>query len=330
VSEPTEARQDSVSEISPPRPVVSRKPWVAGLLALLFGTVAQVYCGRLRRAICWGLLYGIVFIVIVCLMLYLPYGRAAMILSAILYCAFWIAVLIDAVRIAHVGQIARRFYQRWWCYVIYYAVAIVAGCAMAYTERCFCSEAFVIPTASMANTLLPGDRFLVEKLIFRHTPICRGDVIAYRASDEMIGPRYRGTYPPEQHPNYVKRVMGIPGDVVEIRDEVVFVNGQRLDEPYANLSGDLPAANVAPQLTNLPPRTVPEDSYFVLGDHRRASYDSRMGGFVHKSDIIGKVGLIYWSRETPTSPEVPSRTGSPDDTPAAGRIRWERLGLRID
>jgi signal peptidase I len=275
-------------------------------------------------------LFGIVFVVIVCLMLYLPYGRAAVVLSATIYCVFWLAVLVDAVRIARRGVNSRRWYQRWWWYVAYYAFAIAAGVSMAFTQRRFLSQAFVMPNGGMANTVMAGDRFLVEKLIYKYSPIRRGDVIAYRASDEMILPRDRGTTPPEQRPNYMKRVIGIPGDMVEIRDEVVFVNGERLDEPYVNRAGDLPPPGVTPQMSNLPPRAVPEESYFVLGDHRRASYDSRMGGFVHKNEVVGKAGIIYWSRETPPEPTAPGTNGTSVDAPPSDRIRWERIGLRIE
>lgn len=175
----------------------------------------------------------------------------------------------------------------------------------------FIVQAFQIPSPSMENTLLVGDYLLVNKLCYgagsladRLMPyrrIHRGDIVVFH-------------YPitPAQH--FVKRVIGIPGDRVRLINKEVFVNGVPLKEPYAHFTrpsndlfrDDFPRLDVAPgetpewwltlrKLVEDGQLIVPEGHYFVMGDNRDDSYDSRYWGFVPAANIIGRPLLIYWS-----------------------------------
>jgi signal peptidase I len=292
-----------------------RNPWIAGILALLFGTVGQVYCGHLRRAISLCLILNMLCLVVFALLTYVPYGRVALILSVVLALGCWLLIVVDAVRLARLGQSFRRWYQCWWCYIGYYALTTLLGYAAAGAIRSGLSEAFLVPTGSMANTVLPGDQFLVDKLAYRIGPIRRGDIIAFMVDGQMVAPQYRAlAETPGVRQTYIKRIIGIPGDTIEIRDEKVFRNGEAIDEPYANFSGELPPRDVAPQLRDTPEQLVPEGQYFLLGDNRRQSYDSRFAGCVDQALIIGKARMIYWSSEMPDPPQP------------NGGLRWERMG----
>jgi signal peptidase I len=175
----------------------------------------------------------------------------------------------------------------------------------------FIVQAFQIPSPSMENTLLVGDYLLVNKLCYGggslrnyfmpYRKVRRGDIVVFH-------------YPvnPEQH--FVKRVIGVPGDRVRLINKQVLVNGVAMKEPYAHFSrsaNDLfrdsfPRLDVSPgetpewwlQLRKLVENgqlIVPEGHYFVMGDNRDDSYDSRYWGFVPQSNIIGRPLLIYWS-----------------------------------
>jgi len=180
----------------------------------------------------------------------------------------------------------------------------------------FLVQAFQIPSESMENTLLIGDYLLVDKVHYGHgggwggilpyAPIRRGDIIVFR-------------YPvhPQQH--FVKRVIGLPGDHVRLVDGQVLVNGVPLRENYVihtrpgfdRFRDDFPLTNIPS--ANMEPRwwdqlhrlvrngelTVPPDRYFVLGDNRDESLDSRYWGCVPRQNIIGRPLLIYWSLRTP-------------------------------
>ncbi len=137
-------------------------------------------------------------------------------------------------------------------------------------------QAFIVPTPSMDTTVMVGDHLLVDKLSYSpagaigkhllpYTEPKRGDVIVFR-------------YPMDIRQNYVKRVMGVPGDHIRIRDKVVSVNGKALTEPYAQ----------------------PPGNYFAMGDNRDNSLDSRYWGFVPRENIIGKPLVIFWSYDAPT------------------------------
>jgi signal peptidase I len=122
----------------------------------------------------------------------------------------------------------------------------------------------------------------------------------------------------------------LPGDVIEFRDEKLFRNGAAVDEPYASfspVSGEIHA-----RLRNMPSTVVGEDELLVVGDNRRKSSDSRFFGCIPRDDVVGKVAIVYWSREVPTAESAPALP--PDSQPPAPepsrRIRWDRFGLRVE
>ena len=172
--------------------------------------------------------------------------------------------------------------------------AILVAIVIALFIRTFVVQAFKIPSGSMKNTLLIGDHILVNKFIYgiknpfndnTWIPITdpkRHDIIVFE-------------YPMNPEQDYIKRVIGVAGDTIEIKDKKVYVNGVPQEENYTiYLDNRILPPNVQPR-DNLGPFTVPPHSLFVMGDNRDESYDSRFWGFVNLKAVIGKAILIYWS-----------------------------------
>jgi signal peptidase I len=149
--------------------------------------------------------------------------------------------------------------------------------------RPFWFEPFKIPSASMHNTLLEGDRILVTKYQYRFHPPQRGDIIVFKS-------------PPEAHNNevdFVKRLIGLPGDRVEIRDGTVYINGSALNEPYLHEPmNDPPYFWESPVLPH--PYRVPQGHYLMMGDNRNQSLDGRYWGYLDGTRIKGKAVAIFW------------------------------------
>ncbi|ROR03050.1 signal peptidase I [Desulfosoma caldarium] len=197
-----------------------------------------------------------------------------------------------------------------------YTEAILIAVLLAFFIRAFIVQAFKIPSGSMMTTLLIGDHILVSK--FRYgikLPIVdrnlidwdhprRGDIIVFK-------------YPQDPSKDFIKRVIAVPGDVILIKDKTVFINEKPLQEPYVRFTDTriLPAS-VSPR-DNLGPLVVPEHSYFVMGDNRDESYDSRFWGFVDASVVKGKAFVIYWSW---------NKNGQFTLDPDRSFLRWNRLG----
>lgn len=175
-----------------------------------------------------------------------------------------------------------------------YFEAICIAILLALFIRTFVVQAFKIPSGSMLPTLLIGDHLLVNKFIYGiRVPFTgkilvpinspkQGDVIVFR-------------FPKDRSIDYIKRVIGTPGDTVEIKNKKVFINGEPINDPHAHIS--TPAvlnANASPR-DNFGPILVPEQRVFVMGDNRDNSYDSRFWGFVDQRDILGKAFILYWS-----------------------------------
>jgi signal peptidase I len=181
-----------------------------------------------------------------------------------------------------------------------YFESIVIAVILALFIRTFVVQAFKIPTGSMEENLLIGDHLLVNKFIFgpTETPlerallpvgtITRGNVIVFK-------------YPEEPERDFIKRVIGLPGDSVEVRDKKVYINGKPLDEPYVHFLQPTPADSAYHEVTSFDvrerygPVSVPPNQYFVMGDNRDNSQDSRYWGFLPRENIKGRALVIYWS-----------------------------------
>jgi signal peptidase I len=178
-----------------------------------------------------------------------------------------------------------------------YGEAIVIAIALALVIRTLVVQAFTIPSGSMMDTLLVGDYILVNKFLYGpevpftewRTPGLRaprrGDIIVFR-------------YPQDEKRDFIKRIIGPPGDEIQIRGHDVYVNGQRLDETYVKHTAPPPAhagPGACAYAYGCERTIVPPDSYFVMGDNRDNSQDSRYWGFVRQEKIKGKAFLIYWS-----------------------------------
>ena len=223
-----------------------------------------------------------------------------------------------------------------------YTEAIIVAIVLAFAIRVFVVQAFKIPSGSMIPTLLIGDHILVSKLSYglqwpadcrvkmalppvtcyttrnlvTFDPPQRGDVIVFR-------------YPGDEEKDYIKRVIGLPGDIVEVRNKQVWINGVLLEEAYPQFMDpaitpafahctNAPAAAMphGPECRdNIGPRKVPDHSYFVMGDNRDQSMDSRFWGYVREEKIKGRALRIYWSW---------SGQGAWQDW-----VRWDRIGRAI-
>jgi signal peptidase I len=162
-------------------------------------------------------------------------------------------------------------------------------------------QARVIPSGSMENTLLIGDHLIMSRIGYdAGVPFTNIHMPLWRNPKRQQIIIFKPPFDPSQ-PDYVKRVIGLPGDTIDIRDGSVWVNGQRLQENYTlGLSEPAPAgqAPIGYEVTKFPYR-VPQDCYFAMGDNRGNSYDSRFWGCVPRKDILGTPVIIYMSLDAP-------------------------------
>jgi signal peptidase I len=178
--------------------------------------------------------------------------------------------------------------------------AITAIIALFATT--FTIQAFKIPTGSMESNLLIGDHLLVNKFIYGINSGFLSKILPYR--DPKRGDIIVFKYPGGVETAYVKRLIGMPGDTVEVKNRTVFVNGQPLKENYTQYNETIVYRDP------YGPTVIPQGHYFAMGDNRDNSADSRSWGFVPRNYILGKALVIYWSYETPRDEYL--RTGFRD------------------
>ena len=145
--------------------------------------------------------------------------------------------------------------------------------------RSFVAEARYIPAGSMTPTLQINDRVIIDKWSYRSQPPQRGDIVVFSATEALKQQNFKDAF--------IKRLIGLPGDKVEVKGGKVYVNNQPLEENYID---EAPSYQFGPV-------TVPPNSYFVLGDNRNNSYDSHYWGFVPRENIIGKATKRFWPVE---------------------------------
>jgi len=175
-----------------------------------------------------------------------------------------------------------------------YIEAILIALLLALFIRTFVVQAFKIPSGSMQDTLLIGDHILVNKFLFGvKNPFNGNTWIPFKKPQRKDIIVFK--YPQNPAQDYIKRVVGIEGDQIEIKNKKVYVNGELQDESYAIfLDNKILPASVQGR-DNMGPITVPANSLFVMGDNRDNSYDSRFWKFVDLKAVKGKAFILYWS-----------------------------------
>lgn len=299
-----------IAETAETTRIVPRRPWLAALLSLLFGgPIGQIYAGRFRRSMVLWCATALLLPTFAFVMLSLPLGRLATILLMLLMLGVPFYLAVDAFLVArrHRNAPLKR-YQRWWVYLVAFLVFFTTNQAVARIAKRFLAEAFNVPGRSMSPTILHQDRILVDRLWFDATQLQRNDVVVFRVYDPV--PTL-----------FVSRVVGLPDDEIEIKNERVFINGSEWDDRHAVFDGPLPEYI---DMANHGPIIVPYDCCFVLGDNRRNARDSRFLGPIPLTDLYGQARFVYWSRDH-TFPNPEDRSSA-----VLGRFRWDRIGQRLD
>ena len=213
-----------------------------------------------------------------------------------------------------------------------YFESLVIAVILALFVRTWVFQAFKIPTGSMENNLLIGDHLLVNKFVFGPTAsldrkalpvrdIARGDIVVFK-------------YPEDPERDFIKRVIGLPGETLELRHKKIFINGAALEEPYVHYllpprpDGEMTAFD---KRETYGPVTVPEGHLFVMGDNRDNSQDSRYWGFLPQAYVKGRAVMVYWSFESDAADyERPGLEQLISGlTGFVTKTRWGRLGRQI-
>ena len=284
-----------------------RKPWIAVVLSLLCTGLGQIYCGRFLKGIT---LFTISIITTPLTYLAALCGSAtAVLVMLFLACGLvpivYLYAVVDSFFVARRSEpdFQRKDYNNAGVYSLFVILAMVLPLGAATQIKANVFEAFKCPAGSMVPTIVPGDRFLVNKTVYNPTPPERGAVVVFRN-------------PEDREIMYVKRVIGVPGDTVAVLDNEVFLNGARLTReerpplkvgwPDATVSGTLyyetngreryliAIDREAEPLDDFPETAVPRGTCFVLGDNRNNSRDSRSFGFVPFGDVVGRAQYIYF------------------------------------
>lgn len=197
-----------------------------------------------------------------------------------------------------------------------YAESILIAALLALVIRTFVVQAFKIPSGSMEDTLLVGDHLLVNKFLFGTTvpftqktiiPIRnpkQGDVIVFEFPEDTKNPSLMFW----QKRDFIKRVIGVPGDRVKMVNQVVYVNDKPYKIPQEIHKGS--SGYAPPELYDFPERVIPAGNYFCMGDNRDRSHDSRFWGFVPKENIKGLAFILYWSWDSEKNRVRLTRIGS--------------------
>jgi signal peptidase I len=298
-----------------------RKPLNAIVLSLIMPGLGHIYCGRIVKGIILAFLSGI-FSPVIFATLSISHStvRIAVIIATLFASlVVWLVAIIDSWYTARhtTDSYTLKDYNRWYVYIILILMGTGGSTQIAFNVRATLVEAFRVPVPSNYPTIIPGDRFLANKIAYKTSDPKRGDLIVF-------------LNPEDRRQNYIKRVVAIAGDTVEIKDNEVYVNEQQLErqrlprsvldkikikvhgkslegEVFYEINGDAkykiflakpPHDETSSDFAKI---TIPKHHCFVLGDNRNLSYDSRRFGPVPLATIKGRADYLYfpakdWSR----------------------------------
>lgn len=283
-----------------------RKPWAAGLFTLLQPGFGHLYCGSWSKAIPFYLLAKLAIVILGCFLLWFPFPKVNVALCIILGIGFIAFIIRHSVHFARQmgDSYTLKPFNRWYLYLLILAL-LWAGESLFLDDfvRNSFARAFKFPSGSMIPTLLKGDHVMANNLIYYFNEPERKELITF-------------PYPEDESKIFLKRIIGLPGDTLKIKDKVLFLNGEKIeDDSYTQrIDPGIIDGRINPR-DNFGPITVPPDSYFVMGDNRDQSLDSRFFGFVKREKILGRVSIIYWSWD--------------GDVSWSEGVRWNRIGQRL-
>ena len=291
-----------------------RWPWLAVTLSVIMAGLGHIYCGRFVK--------GLVLAFLTCIFVPVLFGRlsvsndsvriAVIIAALFASSAVWLVAIIDSWYTARhtADSYTLKDYNRWYVYVLLVLMGTGGSTQIAFNIRMNLLEAFRVPSASNYPTIDPNDRLLANKIAYKHSDPKRGDLIVF------VNPENRRI-------NYIKRVVAIAGDTVEIKDGQLYVNDEKLqrqvlaqstlDNIRVEVKGEPLEGDVFEETNGNakykiflagPPHdttssdfakiTVPEHHCFVLGDNRMNSYDSRHFGPIPLATVKGRADYLYW------------------------------------
>ncbi len=260
-----------------------RNPIISFLLSIIWPGLGHVYNGQPLKGILF--FFALWFFLFALGLSGLVYSMLGLILLIAAGAVGPIAIAIHAaIEAARLKVVHLKWYNRWYVYVCALLLAHLASAPVVLfvQHQVEGLRAFKVPSVSMAPTLNPGDHFLAKLERYGLRLPQRGDIVIF-------------PFPEDRSKTFVQRIVGLPGERIQIKDKVVFINGCRLEDPWGvhfdrnSLSGDITPGD------NFGPVNVPQGAVMVLGDNREFSYDSRFWGLVEIKDIEGKALFIYWS-----------------------------------
>ncbi|MEW6349506.1 MAG: signal peptidase I [Thermodesulfobacteriota bacterium] len=263
-----------------------RNPWIAALLSLPLPGLGHVYNGNWRRGLLLFVCLHVVLAATAILGIIHTFAGLAFVL--ILATAGQVFIAADAaVGARRAGEVALRWFQRWF---VYAAVLVLFHAALIPVIRWSCPpgllgvRTFRMPASSMEPALVRGDYFLAEIPLFSRVVPERGDLILF-------------PYPEDTSKTFVKRVISLPGEKLQIKDKTVLINGREIDDPWGVHHDPRTLPSSLNPRDNYGPATIPDGSVFVMGDNRDMSHDSRFFGSVKIEEVFGKALFIYWSKD---------------------------------
>jgi signal peptidase I len=270
----------------------------------LFATgLGHLYAGQAKRGFFFYFIgQGILVAAALPLIYYFPVVPVLLLLLLIVT-AFFLYCLQDAVLLAKqagTGYVLKK-YNKWYVYLGCWALSafvIQAGIKAAIQNLII--QPYKISSGSLEPTILRGDHILAKKLLAVEKGITRSDIVMF-------------PFPEDTSNDYIKRVVALGGETIEIKDKKVFIDGDLLEEPYVMHTDQEILPEEVSQRDNFGPMTVPDNAVFVLGDNRDHSLDSRYWGVIKETSIQGKPNTVYWSWDGENS-----------------RVRWSRIGKKLE
>lgn len=274
---------------------------LSAILTFFMIGLGQIACGKIKRGVVLYILSQILFIAAVFIAIR-PFPPFNIIAAGLIFLSVFLFVIIDSILIAKNPDNTLKLKPLIGYSLLIFITIVDSSLVEPVIKKTIKDnyvQTFKIPSGSMIPSLLIGDHILVNKQAYKNNGPKRGDIIAF-------------DLPEDASRTFLRRVVGVDGDVIEIKNRQLYVNGKKYNENYIIYTDTRSPSENREPIDYYGPVTVPKGSFFVLGDNRNNSYDSRYWGFLASEKIKGKTATIYWSWDKENN-----------------KVRWARIGKPV-